>query len=194
MNSEYAGLDRLKIGLIADTHMPGALDRLWPAVHQCFADVDLILHAGDLHVPGVIDELETLAPTFVCRGNGDEDVEHPRLQDAWCEPLAGQTVGLIHKFPSPRNADAQRLAKKRRQIFGEVDLQILIYGHTHFAEVARIDDCLYINPGSPTLPNNQSTRLGTLGLLEINGARVDVDLLQLTDTGVTSIGRIDGLG
>jgi len=43
MKSEF------KIGLISDTHMPGALKTLWPGVFDFFSGCDAILHAGDLH-------------------------------------------------------------------------------------------------------------------------------------------------
>ena len=38
----------MRIGLISDTHLPTMATRLHPAVHQVFAGVDMILHAGDL--------------------------------------------------------------------------------------------------------------------------------------------------
>ncbi len=38
-----------KIGLIADTHMPGAIEHLWPEALAFFEGCDAILHAGDLH-------------------------------------------------------------------------------------------------------------------------------------------------
>jgi len=183
MLAEYATARHLRVGLIADTHMPGALEQLWPAVHTLFADVDLILHAGDLHVPEVIDELEALAPTFVCRGNGDEDVVHPRLRDQWCASLAGYTVAMTHKFPTPRHANEAKLDRKRHALFAERQPAVLVYGHTHFAEAQQVSDCLYVNPGSPTLPNNQTTRLGTLGFLDLAPDQVAVQLHQLTNTG-----------
>ena len=75
MHSEFASAGTLRVGLIADTHMPGTIATLWPQVYDAFRGTDLILHAGDLHVADVIDELETLAPTFVCCGNGDLDFQ-----------------------------------------------------------------------------------------------------------------------
>jgi putative phosphoesterase len=150
--------------------MPGSIEALWPQVYDAFANVDCILHAGDLHVSSVIDELETLAPTYVCYGNGDLGVEHPKLQDSWFGSLAGVGVGLVHKFPTPRRAD-----------------ESVIYGHTHLAEVHAVAGRVYINPGSPTLPDNQSTRHGTVGFLEISAAGLAVELHQIHDGGLSLI-------
>ena len=135
MEAHFSRAPSLRIGLIADTHMPGTIAALWPQVYDAFADVDCILHAGDLHVSDVIDELEDLAPTYVCYGNGDINVEHPKLQDLWLGSLAGVAVGLVHKFPTPRRADEARLQRMLDQIFAEESPDVVIYGHTHRAEV-----------------------------------------------------------
>lgn len=168
--------------------MPGTIAELWPQVHAAFADVDCILHAGDLHVSSVIDELETLAPTYVCAGNGDLDVRHPRLQDTWLGCLAGVEVAMVHKFPTPRRADERRLQRKAQQYFA-ADPAVVVYGHTHLAEVHTVAGRTYINPGSPTLPNNQSTRHGTVGFLTITNGQVEVELHQIESDGLTLVQR-----
>lgn len=185
MSPEFARANNLRVGLIADTHMPGTIARLWPQIHDAFASVDCILHAGDLHVGGVIDELETLAPTFACIGNGDLDVEHPQLKAVWTGTLAGKPVALVHKFPTPRRASAEKLQQKLTRDFDDIDPQIVIYGHTHLAEVHCVGQRVYINPGSPTLPNNQSTRHGTIGFLEVGAKGVKVELHQIHEEGLT---------
>jgi len=170
--------------------MPGTITRLWPQVHTAFDGVDCILHAGDLHVVGVIEELEAIAPTFVCCGNGDVHVEHPRLQDTWEGTLAGVPVGMIHQFPTPRRANHERLQKKLSRAFPQFDPKLVVYGHTHLAELHHVAGRVYVNPGSATLPNNQSTRLGTLGLMELSGGVVSVELHQITDDGLACIERL----
>ena len=167
--------------------MPGTIEQLWPQVYSAFQGVDCILHAGDLHVADVIDELESIAPTYVCCGNGDLDVEHPRLKDFWVGSFGGVEIGLIHKFPTPRRANETKLNKKINQYFAPADPQVIIYGHTHLAEVHQVADKTYINPGSPTLPNNQSTRHGTVGFLTIEQGRVEVELHQIDDQGLSLI-------
>ena len=64
----------MKIGLIADTHMPGTLADLWPQASRAFEGVDAILHAGDLHTLEIVEHLSDIAPTYVSRGNGDLDI------------------------------------------------------------------------------------------------------------------------
>ncbi len=45
----------MKIGLIADSHIPEAMPELPSQVRTVFAGVDLIVHAGDLHCLAVLD-------------------------------------------------------------------------------------------------------------------------------------------
>lgn len=170
--------------------MPGTIESLWPQVYTAFADVDCILHAGDLHVEAVIDELESLAPTFVCYGNGDLDVQHAKLRDYWLGDLAGTSVGLVHKFPTPRRATEERLHKKLSQTFDQNHPEIVIYGHTHLAEVHEIGGRVYVNPGSPTLPNNQSTRFGTVGFLVLTAHQLAVELHQITEHGLEKVSSL----
>jgi len=54
----------MRIGLISDTHIPTATKELWPQIYEAFRGVDLIMHAGDLMVPEVIDWLEEVAPVM----------------------------------------------------------------------------------------------------------------------------------
>lgn len=174
-------LSHLRIGLIADTHMPGSRAELWPQISQAFAGVDMIFHAGDLHTADVIDQLGSIAPTYVARGNGDVDVEHPMLRDEWLLDVGGQQIGIVHQFPHPGRASAAKIDKRLTRHFVDQRPDLVVYGHTHHESVHTINDQLFINPGSAMLPRNQSTRLGTVGILEITPDRTNVQLLQLTD-------------
>ena len=55
-------MERLRIGVISDTH-----GLLRPEVLEVFADVDHILHAGDLGGEDVLTQLRVLAPVTADR-------------------------------------------------------------------------------------------------------------------------------
>src|SRR5207237_3441753 len=61
-----------KIGVISDTHIPH-FKKLPQAIWEQFAGVELVIHAGDLSILSVIDELETIAPVVAVQGNVEED-------------------------------------------------------------------------------------------------------------------------
>ncbi len=174
----------MKIGLIADTHMPGTIDELWPHASSAFHGVDMILHAGDLHTLDIVDHLSEIAPTYVSRGNGDVGIEDDRLRDTWMLEARSVSIGLIHHFPSPARKSPEHLTKYLDKHFSDGHPDVLIYGHTHLEDVRSVNNRLFINPGSPTLPRNQSLRPGTLGVMEIEDDHIHTRLLQLTDHGI----------
>ena len=63
--------ETMRIGLVADTHIPGAAAELPEQVAQAFRGVDLILHGGDIYTPSVLDELERIAPVLAAKGDDD---------------------------------------------------------------------------------------------------------------------------
>jgi putative phosphoesterase len=61
----------VRIGVLADTHVGEHLPALPPEVLERFDGVDLIVHAGDVAVPRVLEELAEGAPVAAVRGNHD---------------------------------------------------------------------------------------------------------------------------
>lgn len=180
----------MRIGLISDTHLTKR-GQLWPQVFDAFAGVDAILHAGDVWVPDVIDELAELAPVHVARGNGDVGVAHERLRDAWLVDFQGVAVGLLHEFPSPGRRPARFVLQQAGKRFGGRRPDVVVYGHTHIEELHSVGGLLFANPGSPTLPHNKSLRLGTIGFLTARDGRAHAELCQLTESGTAPIARAE---
>ena len=180
----------MKVGLISDTHIPEAMPTLWPHVFDAFASVDLILHAGDIHDLGVIDQLHRIAPTYAARGNGDDgssgravQPDDPRLKETWLLELNGFKVGLTHYVPMPEMPPHLTVSKWIDRLFPEERPHVLIYGDTHVEQIDVFDGVLCINPGSPTFPHNLNTQLGTIGFLDLSGPAPVATIHQLTETG-----------
>jgi putative phosphoesterase len=200
----------LRLGLVADTHIPEARAQLWPQVFDAFAGCDAILHAGDIHELWLLDQLEQVAPVFAARGNGDEGFgsrvrarPDPRVHDTWILELggaagpaapaspagqAGLRVGIIHDLTIPEVPPHLTVEKVSRRRFGAEPgaseaLRVIVYGDTHVQRMDLIGRTLCVNPGSPTYPRNLETRLGTIGFLELGGAGVRASICQLTDAG-----------
>ena len=180
----------MKIGLIADTHMPGTIRELWPQVFEAFHGADCILHAGDLHTLDIVDRLSMIAPVYVAAGNGDVGLVDERLRDTWLIERRNIQVGMIHRFPSPERKSPEQLDRYVERHFGEAVPHVMVFGHTHRECIHHVNDLLCINPGSPTLPQNQSLRHGTIGTLEIGEDSVTAQILQITESGVTPHGEI----
>lgn len=167
------------VGLIADTHIPWDVKVLPPYIRDAFKDVDLILHAGDIYVPEVLDELETIAPVLAARGNGDlQFPEDHRLKGSHVLDMDGFRLGLTHIIPYPELPLYSLEKAMKREFGGPVD--IAIFGDTHVALIDNYQDVLLINPGSPTIPNGLF-ELGTVGLLEITEGKVTASIVRLSE-------------
>ncbi|MEX2081453.1 MAG: YfcE family phosphodiesterase [Dehalococcoidia bacterium] len=182
-----------RIGLISDTHIPESRPELWPQVWDAFRDVDYILHAGDIHDLGVIDQLAELAETYAARGNGEDgsggrpvQPDHPLLREAWTLEIAGLRIGMTHDLPIPEYPPHLTLERAVTRYFGRTDLDVLIYGDTHVEAIDTIGGTLCVNPGSPTYPHNLETQLGTIGFLEVRPGATEASIWQLTDDGVAA--------
>jgi len=129
------------------------------AVAEQLDGAELILHAGDVCVPSVLDELAAFAPVRVVQGNNDgPDVAAWGATETLELEIEGVVVGMIHDA-GPKDG---RLARMRRH-FPNADL--VVFGHSHIP----LDQSGYgvriFNPGSPTDRRRQPH--GTLGVLDI---------------------------
>ena len=141
----------MRIGLISDTHVPEIAESLPDRVMEVLRGVDLILHAGDLSVVSVLDELQTVAPVLAARGDDDYLIEDDRVDDVQDLTLAGLNLYLIHSShywarDLAENPDRHDLARKP---------DIVVYGHTHRDMVETRNGSLVVNPGSATFPYYQ---------------------------------------
>ena len=165
----------MQIGILSDTHMPGSLPTIWPEVGAAFADVDLILHAGDICQPVVLDQLEEWAPVLAARGNNDYVRDDPRVADVQWLDVGGFRLAMVHDM-EPEDEPIDLLC--RRYLGGE-RADVIITGHTHFERLDWRDEVLQINSGSAVHPHLWSTRLGTVALLEVGSGSLRARILRL---------------
>jgi len=119
------------VGVISDTH-----GLLRPEAVAALAGADLIIHAGDVGKPEVLEALCAIAPTHVVRGNIDTA--------SWAEAL-----------PMTARVD---VGKKRFFVLHEIaqlDLDpaaagfaAVVYGHSHKPAIETRGGVLFLNPGS----------------------------------------------
>ncbi len=120
-----------RIGLISDTH--GLLRK--KAV-GALRDSELIIHAGDVGKPEILEALRKLAPVVAVRGNVDTE-EWARLLPVTTVAKAGAVrIYVLHDV----NALDLNLAA--------AGFQIVVSGHSHKPLRMERDGVLYINPGS----------------------------------------------
>ena len=168
----------MRVGLVADTHIIDVNEALPSGIADAFRGVDLILHAGDIYIPSVLDELQRIAPVLAAGGDddyGDMLADH-RVKQKHILKLHRQTLWLVHRRPRSLSVSGSR-----RQSLGQVDYDapnIVVFGHEHRAVTEYRGNTLFINPGSPTFPSYQR-RLGTVGILDIDTSKAQAHILEL---------------
>jgi putative phosphoesterase len=110
---------------------------------QVLERAGLALHTGDVTAASVLEELRVLVPTEAVRGNMDEPALQAALPERRLVEAEGLRIGLLHDA-GPSRGRHERL----RAWFPRCDL--VVYGHSHLPEVARVGECWIVNPGSPT--------------------------------------------
>ena len=171
----------MRIGLLADTHLPSlvySMDELGPEMGEFLSGVDLILHAGDVTAPAVLDWCEQYAPVLVARGNNDLFTDR-RLADRQLLDVEGWRLGMVHEL-RPESRPMETLLDT--SALGGEQVDVLIAGDTHVDRLEFRGDVLLINPGSPILPHQKETRLGTVGLMELTPGRVRAEIVTLGET------------
>ena len=176
----------MRIGLISDTHVPEAGEQLPGEVFDLLAEVDMVMHGGDMHIIDVLDWLERIAPVIGARGNGDGDGfrppfpdDDPRVKHAHTIDLEGVRIGLVHGFPLAVDTPwISQEALMDRSFGGPVD--VIVFGDTHIAHIERTPGgVLLVNPGSPALPRN-IREPGSVGVLTLLNGEAAAEILPLT--------------
>ena len=169
----------MRIGLLADTHIPDAAEELPPEVMEAFRGVDLILHAGDIYAPSVLDDLERIAPVLAARGDDDylSTLTDERVKEKHVLKLERQTVWLVHERAYYLMSSWWQSRISSGQDKYDIP-DIVVFGHEHRTVVQRLDDILFVSPGSPTFLGYRRG-LGTVGILDIDSGEANVRLLQL---------------
>ena len=157
------------IGLLSDTHIPDHAKELPAQLKEAFYGVDLILHAGDIYIVSVLDELERVAPVLAAKGDDDmlSTANDRRVEQQHILNLDGVTIWLAHEiygFWPPINSKTHP--------------DVVVFGHTHQASLENHEGVLQVNPGSPTFPCYRP-ELGTVGLLTVSAGRSEAQIIQL---------------
>jgi len=161
------------VGLIADTHVPARARCIPKMVFKIFENVDFIVHAGDLVQLAVIDELEQLAPVLAVYGNMDGPEVSGALPKINSLKLYGWKIGVMH---DPKALFGRG---KMREIAKQNGFNVLVYGHTHNANVKWEGTTLYINPGSPTDPMASFINKPSVALLKVTKESITPEIVHI---------------
>ncbi|HJQ27935.1 MAG TPA: metallophosphoesterase family protein [Rubrobacter sp.] len=154
--------------VIADTHIPRRAKQLPESMLPHLERADLILHAGDLMDPTLLDYLAVYAPVLAVRGNLDP--EEAKLPDVHEFEFGGVRIGMVHD-----SGQKQGRRNRMRRRFPEA--RVVIFGHSHIPWLEDDEELLLLNPGSPTDRRRQPEH--TFALLSVGDGVVRAEVLAL---------------
>lgn len=120
-----------RVGLISDTH-----GLLRPEAIAALRGSDLIIHAGDVGAPEVLEQLRALAPVTAVRGNNDHGPWATRLPSSEALEVDGRWLYVLHDL---HELDLDPAAG---------GFAAVIAGHSHRPAIEEKRGVLFINPGS----------------------------------------------
>jgi len=150
------------IGLISDTH--GLLRK---TARKALQGVSLIIHAGDIDTPDVMDELETIAPVAAVRGNMDVIDRVNSLPESDLIEFEGKYFYVLHDL---QQMDLDPAA---------AGISVVVFGHSHQPAIYNKDGVIYINPGSAG-PKRFKLPI-SLGRLRLDNGRIVPEIVELAD-------------
>ncbi|MBV9969897.1 MAG: metallophosphoesterase family protein [Xanthobacteraceae bacterium] len=148
------------IGVISDTH-----GLLRPQAVDALRGSSLIIHAGDVGAPEILDALRRIAPVFAVRGNVDRGTWANALPESEIVEVADGLIYVLH--------DIGALALDPPT----AGFRAVIYGHSHQPKSESRDGVLYFNPGSAG-PRRFSLPV-SVGRLTISDKAIEADIVAL---------------
>lgn len=151
----------MKIGVISDTHVLGDTS-LPKKLMEDFKTADMVLHAGDITDPKIIDALKKVCKNVIAvYGNMDPADIRRGLKDKEIIAAGKHTIGLMHGAGHPA-----QLIEWLGEAFKKDKVDVIVFGHSHAPVNEVRNGVLFFNPGSAT--DKVFASANYYGILEIN--------------------------
>jgi putative phosphoesterase len=151
--------DEVLVGVVSDTH-----GLLRPEAIQALRGSQLILHAGDIGDPTLLDRLMGIAPVRAVRGNVDDEPWARRMPEQTVVEVGGVGILLLH------NVHALGRAVPK-------GVHVVVAGHSHQPRNEVLGGVLFFNPGSAG-PRRFSLPV-SVGRLRIRGREATGEIVVL---------------
>lgn len=151
----------MRIVVFSDSH--GNLEFARRALRES-GRVDLILHAGDHYRDGLELAAETGLPVRAVLGNCDRFDEGP------AEVFLETEGGVILMVHGHAGGETGRQLEEVLVLAGECKAKLVVFGHTHTAEMIKESGVLFFNPGSISRPRDRERP--SYGILEVKGREI----------------------
>lgn len=162
----------MRIGVLADTHIPDRAREIPGRILEDFKNVDMIIHAGDLVELSVLDKLKgACCDVRAVWGNMDPYEVRKKLPEKEIIKIANYKIGVMHGYGYPH-----KLIDLMKEVFKEDRVDLIIFAHSHSPLNEKKDNILYFNPGSPT--DKIFSPYNSYGIIEIND-KIEAKIIKI---------------
>jgi len=137
----------MKIIVLSDTHLSNENQQLPFRLLQKLDQADMIIHAGDWISRHVLDMLQTYAPVKGVHGNVDGAEIINTFPEKVLLTVHGFRIGIVHGHGSGKTTERRAFDAFADE---DVDVDAIIFGHSHIPYLRYFKKVLMLNPGSPT--------------------------------------------
>lgn len=158
------------VAVIADTHLTPSSKRDLPAaVWREVEAADLVLHAGDVTTPDLLERIGAVTPVVAVLGNNDVGLD--ALPEQWTDEIEGVRVAMVHDSGTTKGR-----ARRMKRWFPDAD--VVVFGHSHApAWEEGVEGQWLLNPGSPTQRRRQPTH--SMAVLTLRDGAAEAEILEL---------------
>lgn len=167
------------IAVISDSHIPGRAPEIPEELLELCDEAELVVHCGDFETEEVYEELNERFKDFIAvRGNCDR-VELPKYEEFESEDIS---FGVNHGTGITPRGDNPTLAN----IADQMDVKVLLNGHTHQQEAVEHNGKILLNPGSCTGVGGGSSTPGNpkMMVIEVEAGQLEAELIELKSDGI----------
>ncbi len=175
-----------EIAVVSDSHIPDRADKIPEKFWDKIEEADIAVHAGDFAREETFNALETYSNNFYgVKGNCDF-FETDELEDSHSFEAKSIQFGVYHGtgiVPRGHTPTLEKIASE------DLEVDVLIHGHTHQEEIEYTGKVLLLNPGSCTGVGGGSSNPSnpTMMVISIEDGELDANILKCEDEQLLNI-------
>lgn len=160
--------------VLSDSHGDtAAMDRLLIDLRARELIVDAFIHAGDYAADTNYISTKTGLPVYVVWGNSDPYKQRHHYKPDEFIDVADKLIWLTHGHRYLQMVQDLSPLHEQAQVY---IADIVVYGHTHQPAIESIDEILFLNPGSISMPRMSKP---SYAILEVTSENIHTVIYEI---------------
>ncbi|XP_953432.1 vacuolar protein sorting, VPS29 homologue, putative [Theileria annulata] len=165
--------------VLGDLHVPQRSLFLPPCFKRLLKTdkIKRVICTGNVGSKEMLEVLNDISPSLhIVQGDYDDDFDHP---DTLTLSVGDLKIGVINGYQIPTWNNKDLLLK----VAVDMNVDILVYGHSHVSDISKHGGKIFVNPGSATgcYQPWQPNSIPTFMLMAIQGSKVVIYVYEEHD-------------